>query len=340
MRVKNKICEVIVMKILRKFSVLVLCVLLAAAFCMGGAAEGTTAKAVRIYGDDATGAPFNQSSWEEFYKPSYFVWFQIDFDIKCTMGTSLLNPQATGDDDLKPAANDLIKLNGRTIKQLNDSLNDQYGAMVAYEPNAEGNLRLAIWLSSARGTVFNTERYKYFTIELMEGLKVPAEGYEPGNGKVTTVEPVKYQISIADLEFKNNPDAVGYSEDKADWLKPMFEEMTAQWEEVEVTPPTEPVVSETPSSTESAESQPDATSGPESSVKPTDSSAPAGQTSSAGTEQGNAPVLAIVMCAIGGVILVVAAVFIVIVMKGQKKPSQGDVSVENGNKKDDGPKEE
>jgi|GEM_PF-4146132 len=307
---------------------LALALILASSLTVSAAA---TVKALRIYGNDDTGAAFNQSSWEEFYKPSYFVWFQIDLDIASDMTTSLNNPQANGDADLKPSSNDLIKLNGRTIKQWNDTMNDAYGAMVAFEPNKDGKLRLAIWLSSVRGELFNPERYKYFSIELLPGFKVPDLGYEPGNGKVAEVIPTMFRISIEDLEYKNNPNSSGYAASKSEWLKPMLEDLKGKWEEVDPAQnKEEPAVSSAPpaSSAPAVSSEAPAVS----STEPEPESTVSAETPPSVSSVAEAPVkgnvsnlLAILSIAMGGVILLCTGV-VYFVMRKQLRGNPDAVS--------------
>ena len=218
-------------KVQKLLTALTAAALLAVGFGTAASAE-TLAYPIKVYGDDKSGAAMNQGTWDQFYTSGYYVYFQIDFNVKCTFETSMVNQQVTGDADLKPGANTKIKFNGKTVKQLNDSLGDSYGIMIAYEPNDDKNLRMSVWIGGARGELFNKDLYDTFTVEILEGLKVPGEGYAKGNGKVVNASPAKYKLSIADLEYGKQTSNPNYNQDKADWVKPLFENLKSKWEKV------------------------------------------------------------------------------------------------------------
>ena len=158
-------------KVQKLLTALTAAALLAVGFGTAASAE-TLAYPVKVYGDDKSGAAMNQGTWDQFYTSGYYVYFQIDFNVKCTFETSMVNQQVTGDADLKPGANTKIKYNGKTVKQLNDSLGDSYGIMIAYEPNDDKNLRMSVWIGGARGELFNKDLYDTFTVEILEGAIV------------------------------------------------------------------------------------------------------------------------------------------------------------------------
>lgn len=218
-------------KVQKLLTALTAAALLAVGFGTAASAE-TLAYPIKVYGDDKSGAAMNQGTWDQFYTSGYYVYFQIDFNVTCTFETSMVNQQVTGDADLKPGANTKIKFNGKTVKQLNDSLGDSYGIMIAYEPNDDKNLRMSVWIGGARGELFNKDLYDTFTVEILEGLKVPGEGYAKGNGKVVNASPAKYKLSIADLEYGKQTSNPNYNQDKADWVKPLFEDLKSKWEKV------------------------------------------------------------------------------------------------------------
>ena len=218
-------------KVQKLLTALTAAALLAVGFGTAASAE-TLAYPIKVYGDDKSGAAMNQGTWDQFYTSGYYVYFQIDFNVKCTFETSMVNQQVTGDADLKPGANTKIKFNGKTVKQLNDSLGDSYGIMIAYEPNDDKNLRMSVWIGGARGELFNKDLYDTFTVEILEGLKVPGEGYAKGNGKVVNASPAKYKLSIADLEYGKQTSNPNYNQDTADWVKPLFENQKSKWEKV------------------------------------------------------------------------------------------------------------
>ena len=218
-------------KVQKLLTALTAAALLAVGFGTAASAE-TLAYPITVYGDDKSGAAMNQGTWDQFYTSGYYVYFQIDFNVKGTFETSMVNQQVTGDADLKPGANTKIKFNGKTVKQLNDSLGDSYGIMIAYEPNDDKNLRMSVWIGGARGELFNKDLYDTFTVEILEGLKVPGEGYAKGNGKVVNASPAKYKLSIADLEYGKQTSNPNYNQDKADWVKPLFENLKSKWEKV------------------------------------------------------------------------------------------------------------
>ena len=199
-------------KVQKLLTALTAAALLAVGFGTAASAE-TLAYPIKVYGDDKSGAAMNQGTWDQFYTSGYYVYFQIDFNVKCTFETSMVNQQVTGDADLKPGANTKIKFNGKTVKQLNDSLGDSYGIMIAYEPNDDKNLRMSVWIGGARGELFNKDLYDTFTVEILEGLKVPGEGYAKGNGKVVNASPAKYKLSIADLEYGKQTSNPNYNQD-------------------------------------------------------------------------------------------------------------------------------
>lgn len=214
----------------KKIVVLLLTVIMVSMFSVANYAA-TTAKVTRIYGTETTA--FGASTFKEFYASQMFVWVQLDTDVSTPAGFSpMLNRQALGDSVLKPAANDKIKIGGMTIKQLNAASGNPYSAMVAYEDNGSGKIRMSIWLSwggSSIQDLFKKEVHPEITLEILSGMKIPGPGYSAANKVYADLTPIKYKLSIVDLEFKSDTTAQGYDATKKDWVRPMFEELTAQW---------------------------------------------------------------------------------------------------------------
>ena len=328
-------------KVQKLLTALTAAVLLAVGFGTAASAE-TLAYPIKVYGDDKSGAAMNQGTWDQFYTSGYYVYFQIDFNVKCTFETSMVNQQVTGDADLKPGANTKIKFNGKTVKQLNDSLGDSYGIMIAYEPNDDKNLRMSVWIGGARGELFNKDLYDTFTVEILEGLKVPGEGYAKGNGKVVNASPAKYKLSIADLEYGKQTSNPNYNQDKADWVKPLFENLKSKWEKVSgakpattATPKTEgPAKTQTPGKTETtttaassdttaATQDTNPTEGPADTTAAPETTAANSSAQPTGGEEGSSNVLPTVLIVIG-VLLVGGAVTAFLLLRRRQTPTDND----------------
>ena len=339
-------------KVQKLLTALTAAALLAVGFGTAASAE-TLAYPIKVYGDDKSGAAMNQGTWDQFYTSGYYVYFQIDFNVKCTFETSMVNQQVTGDADLKPGANTKIKFNGKTVKQLNDSLGDSYGIMIAYEPNDDKNLRMSVWIGGARGELFNKDLYDTFTVEILEGLKVPGEGYAKGNGKVGNASPAKYKLSIADLEYGKQTSNPNYNQDKADWVKPLFENLKSKWEKVSganppggqtqtptkpattATPKTEgPAKTQTPGKTETtttaassdttaATQDTNPTEGPADTTAAPETTAANSSAQPTGGEEGSSNVLPIVLIVIG-VLLVGGAVTAFLLLRRRQTPTDND----------------
>ena len=265
----------------------------------------------------------------------------------------MVNQQVTGDADLKPGANTKIKFNGKTVKQLNDSLGDSYGIMIAYEPNDDKNLRMSVWIGGARGELFNKDLYDTFTVEILEGLKVPGEGYAKGNGKVVNASPAKYKLSIADLEYGKQTSNPNYNQDKADWVKPLFENLKSKWEKVsganppggQTQTPTKPATTATPktegpaktqipgktettttaasSDTTAATQDTNPTEGPADTTAAPETTAANSSAQPTGGEEGSSNVLPIVLIVIG-VLLVGGAVTAFLLLRRRQTPTDND----------------
>lgn len=264
----------------------------------------------------------------------------------------MVNQQVTGDADLKPGANTKIKFNGKTVKQLNDSLGDSYGIMIAYEPNDDKNLRMSVWIGGARGELFNKDLYDTFTVEILEGLKVPGEGYAKGNGKVVNASPAKYKLSIADLEYGKQTSNPNYNQDKADWVKPLFEDLKSKWEKVsganppggQTQTPTKPTTAttktegttkpQTPGKTETtttaassdttaATQDTNPTEGPADTTAAPETTAANSSAQPTDGEEGSSNVLPIVLIVIG-VLLVGGAVTAFLLLRRRQAPTDND----------------
>jgi hypothetical protein len=147
------------------------------------------------------------------------------------LSSPLLNQQVLGESTIKNAVNNNIKLGGLTVKQLLQSGGNMYAAMIAFETQND-KLRMSVWMSwgaTSIQSLFEKEIKSTFTFEMLEGMVVPASGYVKGNGKVMNVKPVKYQVSISDLEFTSDPSSPNYTPEKESWVRPAFEKLTAQW---------------------------------------------------------------------------------------------------------------
>ncbi|MHB8963114.1 MAG: hypothetical protein ACYC5K_08170 [Saccharofermentanales bacterium] len=210
-------------------SVLLAAMIVSLAAAFTGAA--TTGTITRIYGTETEAIACK--GFDDFYASNMFVWFQMDTSISCPSSmATMLNQQVLGDSTLKDAAGNKIKIGGLTVKQLNAAAGNPYSAMVAFENNGSDKLRVSIWLSwggSSIQDVFNKEVHSEVTVELLTGFKVPDNGYSMSNKIYADIAPVKYKISIADLEYLDQPSNPGYTSEKATWMKPMFENLTAQW---------------------------------------------------------------------------------------------------------------
>jgi len=225
-------------------------------------------KVTRIYGSETRAIACGD--FDKFYASDFFVWFMLDTDINAKPGYSEINRQVLGDSVIRPSARDKIRIGGMTVNQHNVSSGNPYTAMIAYEENGSGKLRMAVWLSwggQSIQDVFNQELYDEILFETLSGLMVPDYGYSLSNQVYRELEPVKYKLNISELEFKDNPSHPGYTQDKASWFKPMFEELDAQWVKVgEATPTKAPTAVPTATPTLAPTSQPGAT------VTPTESS--------------------------------------------------------------------
>lgn len=189
-----------------------------------------TGKVTKIYGTETEA--FGCKGFTEFYEGSFFVWFQMDTTIDSTAGYAAINQQVLGDAKIKNSVNSKLKLGGLTVKQVNAADGNPYAAMVAFEDNGSGKLRLSVWLSWGGGTVqslFQKEVKDKFTVEILSGLTVPTKNYTLTAPEYATIEPVKYEVSIADLEFGQDKSNSKYTADKDSWVKPMFEQLKAQW---------------------------------------------------------------------------------------------------------------
>ena len=338
-------------KVQKLLTALTAAALLAVGFGTAASAE-TLAYPIKVYGDDKSGAAMNQGTWDQFYTSGYYVYFQIDFNVTCTFETSMVNQQVTGDADLKPGANTKIKFNGKTVKQLNDSLGDSYGIMIAYEPIDDKNLRMSVWIGGARGELFNKDLYDTFTVEILEGLKVPGEGYAKGNGKVVNASPAKYKLSIADLEYGKQTSNPNYNQDKADWVKPLFEDLKSKWEKVsganppggQTQTPTKPTTAttktegttkpQTPGKTETtttaassdttaATQDTNPTEGPADTTAAPETTAANSSAQPTDGEEGSSNVLPIVLIVIG-VLLVGGAVTAFLLLRRRQAPTDND----------------
>ena len=333
-------------KVQKLLTALTAAALLAVGFGTAASAE-TLAYPIKVYGDDKSGAAMNQGTWDQFYTSGYYVYFQIDFNVTCTFETSMVNQQVTGDADLKPGANTKIKFNGKTVKQLNDSLGDSYGIMIAYEPNDDKNLRMSVWIGGARGELFNKDLYDTFTVEILEGLKVPGEGYAKGNGKVVNASPAKYKLSIADLEYGKQTSNPNYNQDKADWVKPLFEDLKSKWEKVSgANPPggqkpttattktegttkpqtpgkTETTTTAASSDTTAATQDTNPTEGPADTTAAPETTAANSSAQPTDGEEGSSNVLPIVLIVIG-VLLVGGAVTAFLLLRRRQAPTDND----------------
>ena len=226
-----------------------------------GVSADTLGKFTRIYGSEETA--IDCRGFDDFYAGNMFAWFMLDTDIDAVTGYVALNRQVLGDSVIKSSVNDKIKIGGMTVKQHNVSSGNPYSAMVAFEENGEGKLRISIWLSWAGQSIqdiFQVEIYEEVVFEILPGLKVPDIDYTISNPTYVEMEPVKYKLDISALEFKDDPSNPGYTADKSEWMKPMFEDLAAQWVKVEAqvtptkaptkaptaTPTNEPQVTETP----------------------------------------------------------------------------------------------
>lgn len=203
-----------------------------------------------IIGDKSTGQPFGSKSFDEVYNEKgdgAFVWFNVVFNQKPTSSsmTAMINQQVMGDMALKQAVSTKLKFNGKTVQQINtESEGNQYAAMIAFEPahNDPTKIQMAVWLSwGATGVnnLFNKDNYDKFTFEIMEGFKIPGEGYKYGQGPYVTAPAQKYEVSIADLEYGFDHNNKYYDADKnsngvseKDWVFPKFWEHKALWTKV------------------------------------------------------------------------------------------------------------
>ncbi len=321
----------------KKITALLFVAMMVSMLAVTGSAA-TTGKVTKIYGTETRA--FACGGFNEFYTSKMFIWVQLDTDISCASGVLLQNQQVLGDTTLKPACNDKIKIGGLTVKQLNAASGNPYSAMVAYEANGSGKIRISIWLSwggESIQDIFKKEVHPTVTLEVLSGMKVPANGYSMSNKVYADIAPIKYQLSIADLEFLADKTNAGYDDTKKDWVKPMFEDLTAQWTVVsnKATPtPTKPATSSktsvaassnatstTNSTPTDTSSQTDSTSIDESAVS-TDSETPSADssmsteestmsetsatdsnTSKADDEGTSAPILPIILGIIGVLVL-------------------------------------
>lgn len=233
-------------------SVLLIALIISAAATFAGAAS--TGTITRIYGTETEAIA--GKGFDDFYASKMFIWFQMDTSISCATGmATMLNQQVLGDSTLKDAAGNKIKIGGLTVKQLNASAGNPYSAMVAFENNGSDKLRVSIWLSwggSSIQDVFNKEVHPEVTVELLAGFKVPDNGYSSSNKVYAAITPIKYKLSIVDLEYLDDPTNPGYTADKATWMKPMFENLAAQWVLVTAATPTTAQSSSTSSSSQSS----------------------------------------------------------------------------------------
>ena len=201
-----------------------------------------------IVGDKSTGQPFGSKTFDDFYNEKgngAFVWFNVVFNQKVSSGMqSFINQQVMGDMTLKKVVSDKIKLNGKTVNQINVESGNQYAAMIAFEPahNDPTKLQMAVWLSwGATGVnnLFNKDNYEKFTFELMDGFKVPGEGYKLGQGPYVQAPAQKYEVSIVNLEYGFDHSNKYYDADKnsngvseKDWVYPKFWEHKDLWKKV------------------------------------------------------------------------------------------------------------
>lgn len=230
----------------------------------------TLGKVTRIYGTETRA--IDCRGFNDFYAGNMFAWFMLDTDIDANAGFGMLNQQVLGDTTIRPSVNDKIRIGGMTVRQHNVSSGNPYTAMVAVEENGSGKLRLAIWLSWAGQSiqdVFTVEVYDEIVFEILPGLMVPDKGYSLTNQVHRELEPVKYKLDITELDFRDDPTNPGYTQDKATWFKPMFEELDAQWVKVaQATPTKAPTTAPTATPTLTPTSEPGATVTPsESSVE-------------------------------------------------------------------------
>jgi len=184
----------------------------------------------RVYGSETRA--IDSKGFTEFYEGNHFVWFQMDTSIDAAKDFKALNQQALGDSTIKASVTNKLKLGGMTVKQINVSDGNPYSAMIAFE-EANGKLRISIWLSWGGATVqslFEKEVKEKFTVEILDGFYVPTKNYTISKPEYAKIKPVKYELSIKDLEFgqdKNNPK---YTPDKDSWQRPLFEKLEAQWQ--------------------------------------------------------------------------------------------------------------
>ena len=161
----------------------------------------TLNKVTRIYGSEETA--IDCKGFDEFYAGNMFAWFMLDTDIDASTGFVMLNQQVLGDSVIKPTVNDKIKIGGMTVKQHNVSSGNPYSAMVAFEENGSGKLRISIWLSWAGQSIqdiFQVEVYDEVVFEILPGLKVPDNGYSLTNQVHKEMEPLKYKLDISETD--------------------------------------------------------------------------------------------------------------------------------------------
>ena len=203
---------------------------LAAMLCMSIPASAANPGSItRVYGSETRA--IDNKSFTEFYEGNYFVWFQMDTDVDAPKDYKAINQQVLGDATIKSAVNTKLKLGGLTVKQINASDGSPYAAMIAHE-NANGKLRISIWLSWGGSTVqslFEKEVKSTFTVEILDGFVVPGKTYTIAKPEYVKIKPVKYELSLADLEFGKDPKNAKYTAEKESWSKPLFEKLTAQW---------------------------------------------------------------------------------------------------------------
>lgn len=242
----------------------------------------------RIYGTEERA--IDCRGFDEFYKGEMFVWFMIDTDIKAEEGFSEINRQVLGDSVIRPSVNDKIRIGGISVRQHNIASGNPYTAMIAYQENGEGKLRMAVWLSWNGVSIqdlFNKDMYDEFVFEILPGLMAPDEGYSLTNQIHREIEPAKFTISIEDLEFEQDTDNPNYNPGIHEGAyKPMFEDLEAQWvrhdtqsdtteEETQVTPTPTP----TPAPTTTPESDAPVTTPDESEETPVSDTQPSDEVS-------------------------------------------------------------
>ncbi len=242
----------------------------------------TAGTVTRIYGTEDRAIACK--GFTDFYASNMFIWFQMDTDVACASGMqTMMNQQVLGDSVLKDAAGSKIKIGGMTVKQINVSAGNPYTAMVAFENNGSDKVRVSVWMawgSQAVQDIFQKEVHSTVTVELVSGFKVPDNGYSTANKVYASISPVKYSLDITELEYLSDPTNPGYNEAvNGSWVKPMFENLTAQWQLTSGVTPTNPPSSSNVSSA--------ASSAPASSTAGTSSQAgstPASQVSAASSE--------------------------------------------------------